>query len=145
MSNSGSRSNFGLRSNFGSKSNLGQGQILGQKISDEPFLVVHQNFSNSSPNFLVIYLQIFHFFASVVKFHENSLLGCPPVLHHAQVTTFFSSSVVIYLHFFTKTYPSDASQGGCLGPSHHPHPPLHATARDFSFVDAVEIYSLRLP
>src|SRR6218665_2723285 len=29
--------------------------------------------------------------------------------------------------FFTKTGPLDAPQGGCLGPSHRPHPPLHAT------------------
>src|SRR6218665_3874794 len=70
----------------------------------------------------LLLIQMFHFFASVVKFHENSLLGCPPVLHHAQVMTFFSSSVVVYLHFFTKTDPLDAPQGGCPGPSHRPHP-----------------------
>src|SRR6218665_627817 len=46
-----------------------------------------------------------HFFASVVIFHENSLLGCPPVLHHAPVTTFFSSFLVIYLHFLRKLAP----------------------------------------
>src|SRR6218665_173937 len=44
--------------------------------------------------------KLFHFFASVVKFHENSLLGGPPpVLHHAPVTKFFTSFLVIYLHF----------------------------------------------
>src|SRR6218665_1035997 len=71
-----------------------------RKISDDLFLLVHQNFSNSPPNFFKLFIQIFHFFASVVKFHENSLLGWPPVLHHAPATTFFSSSVDIYLHFF---------------------------------------------
>src|SRR6218665_1052106 len=48
-------------------------------IHDDPFLVVHLNEAKS-----------FTFFASVVKFHENSLLGFPPVLHHAPVTTFFN-------------------------------------------------------
>src|SRR6218665_1460743 len=46
----------------------------------------------------------------------------PPVLHHASVTTFFSSFFAIYLHFFTKTGPLDAPHGGCPGPSHRPHP-----------------------
>ena len=62
--------------------------------------------------FLVIYQNLF---ASVFKFHENSLLGCPPVLHHAPVTTFFSSFLVTYLHSFTKTGPLDAPRVDARG------------------------------
>src|SRR6218665_3267793 len=51
----------------------------------------------------------------------------PPMLHHASVTTIFSSFFAIYLHFFTKTGPLDAPQGRCPGPSHRLQPPLHAT------------------
>ena len=51
----------------------------------------------------------------------------PPVLHHAPVTTFFSSLLVIYIHFLTKTVLLDAPQGGCPGPLHRSHPTLHAT------------------
>src|SRR6218665_3827142 len=72
-------------------------------------------FFSRSPKF-------FTFFVSVVKFNENSLLGCPPVLHCAPVTTFFASFLIIHLHFKKKTGPLDAPQGGCLGPSHRPHP-----------------------
>ena len=42
---------------------------------------------------------------SVFTLHENSLLGCPPVLHHVPVTTFFSSFLVIYLHSLRKLAP----------------------------------------
>ena len=48
-----------------------------------PFLVIHQNF---------------HFFASVVTFHENWLLGCPPqcgIMPGNDIFLFFFS---IYLH-----------------------------------------------
>src|SRR6218665_2469515 len=31
-----------------------------------------------SDHLLKSFIVIFHFFASVVKFHKNSLLGCPP-------------------------------------------------------------------
>ena len=51
----------------------------------------------------------------------------PPVLHHVPVTKFFSSFLVIYLHFFYKSWPLGCPQSGCSGPSHRPHPPLHAT------------------
>ena len=44
------------------------------------------------------------------------------VLHLAPVTKFF---LVIYLHFFTKTGPLNAPQGGYPGPSHHSHPLRH--------------------
>src|SRR6218665_3134503 len=116
----------------------GANEVLGCPRIFSIFLVVHQNFSNSSHKItddLFSHLpkffsnsQIFPFFASVFKFQENSLLGCPPVPHHTPVTTFFSSFLVIYLHFITKTGPLDAPWGGCPGPSHRPHPPLHATA-----------------
>src|SRR6218665_12856 len=65
--------------------------------------------------------KFFTFFASVVKFHENSLLAWMPP-SAAPVTTFFISFLVIYLHFLKKTSPLDAPQGGCPRPSHRPHP-----------------------
>src|SRR6218665_4207757 len=52
-----------------------------RKISDDPFLIS---------------CQISGQFASWMP---------PPVLHHAPVTTFFSSFFAIYLHFFTKAGP----------------------------------------
>src|SRR6218665_2162902 len=61
----------------------------------------------------------------------------PPVLHHAPVTTFFTSFLVIYLHSFKKTGPLDAPQGRCPGPSHRPHHPLYAT----DHLDHLEEYS----
>src|SRR6218665_2360300 len=51
----------------------------------------------------------------------------PPVLHHAPVTTFFSSFFAIYLHFFNKNWPLGCPPGwmpGAVAPS---APPLHAT------------------
>src|SRR6218665_1111778 len=98
-----------------------------RNISDDLFLIVHLNFSLSShqlSNFTII-----------------RSLDAPPVLHHAPVTTFFISFLVIYLHFLKKTDPLDAPQGGCPGPSHRPHTPLNATGylRDemFSGVNGV--------
>src|SRR6218665_1042589 len=49
------------------------------------------------------------------------------VLHHAPVTTLFYYFFGHLPTFFKKTDPLDAPQGGCLGPSHRMHPPLHAT------------------
>src|SRR6218665_876390 len=53
------------------------------------FLVVHQNLSNSPHKIsddlysnLPKFFSNFSLFASVFKFQENSLLGCPPVPHH---------------------------------------------------------------
>jgi len=78
-------------------------------------------FFSRSPKF-------FTFFTSFVKFHENSLLGCPPpVRNHAPVTTYF--------HFFFGHLPTFFSENWHLGcppgwmpeavaPSAHP---LHAT------------------
>jgi len=61
-----------------------------------------------------------------------------PVLHHASVMTFFSSSLLIYLLYisFTKTCPSP--KGGCPGPSHRPHPlctPLGGVRLRWTHVD----------
>src|SRR6218665_3255782 len=42
----------------------------------------------------------------------------------------FFLCLVIYLHCFTKTGPLEpvgCPHAGCPGPSHRPHPPLHAT------------------
>src|SRR6218665_473616 len=53
----------------------------------------------------------------------------PRVLHHASVTTFFSSFFAIYLHFLLQKLAPwmppgvDAPRGGCPGPPHRPHPP----------------------
>ena len=82
-----------------------------RKISDDLLLVIHQNFS---------------LFASVVTFHENWLFGCPLSAASCPVTTFFSTFFSIYLLFY-KNWPLGWSQGGCPGPSHRPHRPLHAT------------------
>src|SRR6218665_1055468 len=115
----------------------GANEVLGCPRIFSIFLVVHQNFSNSSHKItddLFSHLpkffsnsQIFPFFASVFKFQENSLLGCPPVPHHTPVTTFFSSYLVIYLHFY-ENWPLECPLGwmpGAVAPS---APPLHATA-----------------
>ena len=69
-----------------------------------------------------------YFFALAVKFYKSSLLGCPPVLHHAPVRTFCVSFWSVTYIFLTKTGLLDAPQGGCPGSSHRPHPlctPLH--------------------
>ena len=98
------------------------------------FLFVPQNcwqpFFSRSPNCLVIYPN-FIFFALAVKFYENSLLGCPPlVLHHVPVRTFFSFFWSFTYIFLTKTGPLDAPPGwmpGAVAPS---APPLHATGQN---------------
>src|SRR6218665_2977847 len=97
-----------------------RGSWMTSKIFCIPLAQFLTTLFSRSPKFVT-------FFASIVKFHENSLLGCPPVLHHAPVTTFLTSFLVIYLHSFKKTGPLDAPQGGCPGPSHRPHHPLYAT------------------
>src|SRR6218665_729435 len=50
----------------------------------------------------------------------------PAVLHHAPVTTFFSSFFAICLHFLHKTGLLDTPQGGCPG-RRTVRTPLHAT------------------
>src|SRR6218665_1564422 len=88
----------------------GANEVLG--CPRKYFVFLLQNFSrpffSRSPKFFTI-------FASVVKFHENSLLGCPPMLHHAPVMTFFTSFLVIYLYFFKKTGPLDAPRVDARG------------------------------
>src|SRR6218665_1760947 len=58
-------------------------------------------------------------FLSVVKFHDNSLPGCPSCAASCPGNGIFLFIFAIYLHFFDKNWP----QGGCPGPSHRPHPP----------------------
>src|SRR6218665_105626 len=58
------------------------GSWMLSKILCIPLVKFLTTFFSRSPKF-------FTFFASVINFHENSFLGCPPVLHHAPVTTFF--------------------------------------------------------
>jgi len=116
-----------------------------RKISDNLFLVVHQIFLS--------FIQILYFFALAVKFYENSILGCPPVLHHAPVRTFFSSFLVIYLHFSYENCLLGCPPGrmpGAVAPS---APPLHATVareifgkvgfREFPLVLAVSLWTFR--
>src|SRR6218665_171222 len=99
----------------------GANEVLGCPRIFSIFLVVHQIYSNSSHK-ISIFSQFFPFFASVFKFQENSLLGCPPVLHHAPVTTFF-----LFLFSHLPTFLYENWPRGCPGPSHRPNPPLHAT------------------
>src|SRR6218665_3245044 len=101
-----------MPSNFFQASSLKIFSIRLAEISDNLFLVVYPNFSLFRINFQ--------------NFTKICCLDAPPVLHHAPVKTLFSF-LVIYLPFFTKTGPLDASHGGCPRPSHRPHPPLHAT------------------
>src|SRR6218665_719584 len=82
------------------------------KISDDLFLVFHLNVS-----LFRISCQISREFAPWMP---------PPVLHHAPVTTFFTC-FWSFSYIFKKTGPWDAHQGGFPGPSHRPHPTLHAT------------------
>src|SRR6218665_1578263 len=103
-----------------------RGPWMPSKIFRIPLAKFLTTFFSRSPKF-------FTFFASVVKFHENSLLAmdAPQVLHHAPVTTFFDFFFGHLPTFLKKTFlkrPLGCPQGGCPGPSHRPHPPLHATA-----------------
>src|SRR6218665_2906060 len=87
------------------------------KICCIPFAKFLTTLFSRSPKF-------FTFFASVVKFHENSLLlGCPPSAVSCPGNDIFYFFLVIYLHSYKKTGPLDAPQGECPGPSHRPHPP----------------------
>src|SRR6218665_1010238 len=76
--------------------------------------------------------KLFTCFASVVKFHENSLLRCPPSAVSCPGNAIFTSFLVIYLLFVKENWPLGCPQGGCPGPSHRPHPlctPLPPSAR----------------
>src|SRR6218665_549425 len=53
----------------------------------------------------------------------------PPVLHHAQVTTFFFFFCHL-LTFFYENWPLGCPQGGCPGP---PHPSLYATGYNYVY------------
>ena len=77
--------------------------------------------------FLVVHLNFSLFSHQLSNFTRIRSLDALPVLHHAPVTTFFTSFLVIYLHFLKKTGPLDAPQGGCPGPSHRPRLALHET------------------
>jgi len=89
---------------------------LGKFLTTFLFLVVHRNLS-SSPNFSSIRLlkfltTFFSHLPTLVTFpHKLSQLTKilsldAPSLYHAPVTTFFSSFLVIYLHFLRKLAPS---------------------------------------
>ena len=80
-----------------------------RKISDDLFLVVHLNFS--------LFSHQLSNFTRIRSFYAPSTAS-----RH-----YFTSFLVIYLHFLKKTGPVDAPQGGCPEPSHRPHPPLHTT------------------
>jgi len=83
-----------------------------RKISYDLFSVVHLNF---------------HFFRISCQISREFAPWIPPSAASCPGNDFFTSFLVIYLHFCKKTGPLDAPQGGCPGPSHRPHPPLHAT------------------
>src|SRR6218665_1904185 len=69
------------------------------------------------------------FFLSVVKFQDNSRsLDAPSRAASCPGNDIF---LFIFCHLptfsFYKNWPLGCPQGGCPGPSHRPHPPLHAT------------------
>src|SRR6218665_2968759 len=97
------------------------------KIFCIPLAKFLTTFFSRSPKFFTL-------FASVVKFHENSLLGCPPVLHHAPVTTFFTS-FWSFTYIFKENWPLGCPPGwmpGAVAPSAPPSarhwPDLHRFA-----------------
>jgi len=96
----------------------GANEVLGSPR--KYFVFLWRPFFSRSPKF-------FTFFASVVKFHETSLLGCPPSAASSPGNDFFNFFFGYLPTFLKKTGPLDAPQGGCSGPLHHPHPPLHVT------------------
>src|SRR6218665_2227264 len=85
-----------------------------RKISDDFFLVVYLNFS--------LFSHQLSNFTRIRSLDAPSAASCPG-------SDIFTSFLVIYLHFVNlkKTGPLEAPQGGCPGPSHRPHTPLHAT------------------
>src|SRR6218665_1296271 len=72
-------------------------------------------------------------FYRLSNFRTIRSLDAPPVLHHAPVTTFFSSFFAIYLHFVYKSWPLGCPPGwmpGAVAPSAPPsarHWPCMAT------------------
>ena len=84
------------------------------KVSHDFFLVIYQHFSPFSHQF--------------VRFTKIRSLDAPQccIIPWQQHFLFF----VIYLHFSQKKCPLGCPQSGCPGPSHRPHPPLHATAKN---------------
>src|SRR6218665_1469673 len=80
---------------------------MSSKLFCIPFAKFLTTFFSRSPKF-------FTFFSSVVQIHENSLLDAPSAAS-CPVTTFFTSFLVIYLHFLEKTGPLDAPRVVVLG------------------------------
>ena len=85
-----------------------------------------------SKNFCRLYFtrsftQMFHIFASVFKFHENSLLGCSLSFASCPGNDIFSSFFSHLPTFFTKIGPLDAPQVDARGRRTVRTPPLHAT------------------
>src|SRR6218665_251075 len=78
--------------------------------------------------FIVVHLHFSLFSHQLSNFTRIRSLDAPPSVASCPSNDIFTSFLVIYLHFIKKTGPLDAPQGGCPGPSHRPHPPLHATA-----------------
>ena|SRR6218665_3910567 len=76
---------------------------------------------------LVIYSKFLTFSHQLSNFTIIRFLAAPPSAASCPGNDIFLFFLVIYLHFFQKTCPLDAPQGGCPGPLHRPHPSLHAS------------------
>jgi len=102
-------------------------QTFSEKFSLKNFPVPEQKCFILLPKFLTTFLvNISQFSPKFSNLIKTRSLDAPTVDDDAPLTTFFSS---FFSHSPTFFYQNslDASQAGCPGLSHRPHPPLHAT------------------
>src|SRR6218665_1642908 len=64
----------------------------------------------------------------VTLFTKIRSLDAPPKAASCPGYDTFRFFFVMYLHFFKENWPLGCPPGWMPGPSHRPHPPLHATA-----------------
>src|SRR6218665_2988513 len=109
----------------------GANEVLGCPRIFSIFLVVHQNFSNSSHKITD------DLFSHLPKFFSNSNLSLFRIRFQISrkfapwmspsAASYPGNDIFLFLFshlstFFTKTGPLNAHWGGCPGPSHRPHP-----------------------
>src|SRR6218665_3258036 len=85
--------------------------------------------TNSCRKFLTSFF--YSHFSQFLLFLSQHLSGCPPYPGcPGSFVTFYAFTLTfrhLPMHFFRKLHRW-MPPGGCSGPSHPPHPPLHATA-----------------